>query len=211
MKLLNYFYLYNINKLILFNSLCLFQLLQDLRTKSQEIALNNVTLHVLFRLRYRKLEQSLMVENEQSRQGTAYENVETRVTSPPLPPFRHVKWKRAWIKKSGAPSSKQSGVIIEKIVSYFYPFCFYFKALIILKTGMIFVSCMILWNPKVILFLKVVTISWLKQLYDLSTVVVFMQLNKRLELNYILEFHNDTHSPPPKRPKHKWWVRYVKN
>ena len=60
-----------------------------------------------------------MVEKEQSKQGTSSENVETGVTSPPSPPFRHVKWKRARIKKSGAPSSEQSGVIIEKIVSYF--------------------------------------------------------------------------------------------
>jgi len=63
-----------------------------------------------------------MVENEQSRQGTSSENVETGVTSPPSSPFRHVKWKRTRIKKSGAPSSEQSGVIIEKIVSYFYFF-----------------------------------------------------------------------------------------
>ena len=68
---------------------------------------------------YRKLEQSLMVEKEQSRQGMSSENVETGVTSPPSPPFRRVKWKRAQIKKSGAPSSEQSVVIIEKIVSYF--------------------------------------------------------------------------------------------
>ena len=81
--------------------------------------MKNVTPHVLSRLGYRKLEQSLMVEKEQSKQGTSNENVETGVTSPPSPPFRHVKWKRARIKKSGAPSSEQSGVIIEKIVSYF--------------------------------------------------------------------------------------------
>jgi len=68
---------------------------------------------------YRKLEQTLMVEKEKSIQGTLSENVETGVTSPPSPPFHHVKWKRARIKKSGAPSSEQSGVIIEKIVSYF--------------------------------------------------------------------------------------------
>ena len=70
-------------------------------------------------LGYRKLEQAQMVEKEQSNQETLSENVETGVTSPPSPPFRHVKWKRARIKKSGAPSSKQSMVIIEKIVSYF--------------------------------------------------------------------------------------------
>jgi len=68
---------------------------------------------------YRKLEQALMVEKEQTKQGTLSENVETGVISPPSPPFRHVKWKRARIKKSGAPSSEQSEVIIEKIVSYF--------------------------------------------------------------------------------------------
>jgi len=60
-----------------------------------------------------------MVEKEQSRQGTASEDVETEVTSPPSPPRRHVKWKRAQIKKLGAPSSQQSGVIIEQIISYF--------------------------------------------------------------------------------------------
>jgi len=61
----------------------------------------------------------LMVENEKSKQGTSSENVETGVTSPPSPPYRHAKWKSARIKKSGTPSSEQSGVIIEKIVSYF--------------------------------------------------------------------------------------------
>ena len=74
---------------------------------------------------YRKLEQTLMVENEQSKQGTLSENVETVVTSSPSPPFRHLKWKRAQIKKSDAPSSEQSGVIIEKIVSYFCYFHFF--------------------------------------------------------------------------------------
>ena len=73
--------------------------------------MENVTPHVLSRSGYRKLEQSLMVENEQSRQGMSCENVETGVTSPPSPPFRHVKWKRARIKKLGAPSSEQSEVI----------------------------------------------------------------------------------------------------
>jgi len=68
---------------------------------------------------------------------------------------------------------------------------------------MIFFSCRIRWNPKVILFLKVVTISSLKQLDDLSIVVMFVQLHKGLELNYILEFHNDSYPPPPKRVKLK--------
>ena len=68
---------------------------------------------------------------------------------------------------------------------------------------MIFVSYRIPWTPKVILFLKVITISWLKQLDDQSTVVVFVQLDKELELNYILELHHDTHPPPSKRPKQK--------
>jgi len=47
---------------------------------------------------YRKLEQALMVENDRSKQGTLSENVETGVTSPPSPPFRHVKWKRVELK-----------------------------------------------------------------------------------------------------------------
>ena len=84
--------------------------------------MKNVTPHVMSRSVYRKLEQALMVEKEKSKQGTLSENVETGVTSPPSPPFRHVKWKRARIKKSGALSSEQSGVIIEIIVSYFYYF-----------------------------------------------------------------------------------------
>ena len=68
---------------------------------------------------------------------------------------------------------------------------------------MILVSCMIPWlrkAPKVILSLKVVVISWLKQLNDLSTMVVFVQLEKGLELNYILELHHDTHPSPSQRP-----------
>ena len=36
---------------------------------------------------------------------------------------------------------------------------------------------------------------------NLSIVVVFVQLDKGLELNYILEFQNDNHPPPPKRTK----------
>ena len=57
--------------------------------------------------------------------------------------------------------------------------------------NMIFVhSCRIPWNPTVNLLLKVVTISWLKQLDDLSTLVVFVQLDKGSELNCILEFQN---------------------
>jgi len=59
------------------------------------------------------------VENEQSRQGFRSENMDTRVTSPPSPPLHHVKWKMARIKKSGATSSEQAGVIIKKIISYF--------------------------------------------------------------------------------------------
>ena len=143
-----------------------------------------------------------MVEKEKFQQGTLSENVETGVTSPPSPPFRHVKWKRARIKKSGAPSSEQSGVIIEKIEVIFVIFI-YFKALIILKTDMILVSCRIPWNLTVNLLLKVVTISWLKQLDDLSTLVVFVQLDKGTELNYIFEFQNDSHPPHPKRTKLK--------
>ena len=46
-------------------------------------------------------------------------------------------------------------------------------------------------------------ISWLKQLDDLSSLVVFVQLDKGSELNYILEFQNDSHPPPPKRTKLK--------
>ena len=89
--------------------------------------MKNLTPHVMSRSGYKKLEQTLIVEKEKSQQGTLSENVETGVTPPPSPPFRHVKWNRARIKKSGAPSSEQSGVIIEKIVSYFCYFHFFLK------------------------------------------------------------------------------------
>ena len=153
-----------------------------------------------------------MVEKEKSKQGTLSENVEIGVTSPPSPPFRHVKWKRARIKKSGAPSFEQSGLSSNKLYVIFSFFFIYFKALIIsMLENMIFVySCRIPWNPTVNLLLKVVTISWLKQLDDLSTLVVFVQLDKGSELNYILEFQNDSHPPPPKRTKLKCRLRYVK-
>ena len=68
---------------------------------------------------------------------------------------------------------------------------------------MILVSCRIPWNPTVHLLLKVVTISWLKQLDDLNTLVVFVPLDKGSELNFIFEFQNDSHPPPPKRTKLK--------
>jgi len=68
MKLLNYFCLYNINKLILFN----------------------VTPYVLSCSGYRKLKQSLMEEKVQSRQGIGSE-IDRGVTTPPSPPLRHVK------------------------------------------------------------------------------------------------------------------------
>ena len=65
---------------------------------------------------------------------------------------------------------------------------------------MILVSCRIPWlskAPKVILCLKVIKISLLKQLDDLSSVIVFVQVEKGLKLNYILELHHDTHPSSP--------------
>ena len=56
---------------------------------------------------------------------------------------------------------------------------------------MILVSCRIprlSKAPKVILYLKVITISWVKQLDDLSTVVVFVQLEKGLKLKNYFRF-----------------------
>jgi len=94
----------------------------------------------------------------------------------------------ARIKKLGAFSSKKSHIVLEKIVSYFILSSIYFKALIILKTYMILISCRIPWlskAPKVILYLKVVAISWLKKLDDPNTAVVFVQLETGLELNII--------------------------
>jgi len=44
-------------------------------------------------LGYRKPKQSLMVEKEQSIQGTG-SKIDIGVTSPPSPPLCHVKWKR---------------------------------------------------------------------------------------------------------------------
>jgi len=66
-----------------------------------------------------------MVEKEQFRQRIGSE-IDTRVTSLPSPPLRHVKWKMALIKKSGAFSSEQSKIVLEKIVSYFYPLLYLF-------------------------------------------------------------------------------------
>jgi len=68
---------------------------------------------------YHKLEQSLMMEKEQLRQGTASE-IDTGVSEPQSPPTRYHKWKMALIKKLGTYSSEQSRIVPEKIVSYFY-------------------------------------------------------------------------------------------
>jgi len=62
---------------------------------------------------YQKLEQSLMMENEQSRQGTRFE-IDTGVIEPPSPSSRHEKWKMARFKKSGAFKSEQSWIVSEK-------------------------------------------------------------------------------------------------
>jgi len=65
---------------------------------------------------------------------------------------------------------------------------------------MILVSCRVPWfskAPKVILYLKVVKISWLKQLDGQSTMVMYVQLEKGLKLNIISELHHDTHPPSP--------------
>ena len=58
---------------------------------------------------------------------------------------------------------------------------------LIQETYIILVSCRIPWlrkAPKVIFSLEVAATYWLKQLDDLSTVVMFVQLEKRLKLNY---------------------------
>jgi len=60
-----------------------------------------------------------MVEKEQCREGIG-SDIDRGVTCPPPPPLRHVKWKMARIKKSGAFSFEQSKIVSEKIVSYFY-------------------------------------------------------------------------------------------
>ena len=81
---------------------------------------------------------------------------------------------------------------------------------------MILVSCRIPWLSKalkVILYLKVITISWLKQLDNLNTMVVFVQMEKGLELNYILELHHDTHPPlmwVDFKCFHLWWNFYLR-
>jgi len=94
--------------------------------KAQEIALKNGTPHVLSHSGYRKLEQSLMEEKMQSRQGTGFE-IDTGVTSPPSPPLRHVKWKRARIKKSGAFSSEQSKIVSKNCKLFLSSFAFILK------------------------------------------------------------------------------------
>jgi len=80
---------------------------------------------------------------------------------------------------------------------------------------MILVSYRIPWlskAPKVILDIKVVKIYWFKQLDDLSTLVLYVQLENRLELNIISELHHETYPPPPpQKPKQNWRVRYIKN
>ena len=51
-----------------------------LEAKSMQFSTSNLTSHVMSRSGYRKLEQTLMVEKEKSKQETLFENVETGVT-----------------------------------------------------------------------------------------------------------------------------------
>jgi len=90
----------NINYLILFDSLSLFHLSQGCKKKAQDITSKNVTPHLMSRSGYRKLEESFLNEEEQSKQGIASE-IDIGFSKPPSPPTRHQKWKMARMKKFG--------------------------------------------------------------------------------------------------------------
>ena len=80
-----------------------------------------------------------------------------------------------------------------------------------LKTYIILDSCMIFWlskAPKVILYLVVVKIYCMKLLNDLSTLVVYLQLEKGLKFNDILYLHHEIHPPPTlQKPTRNWWLK----
>ncbi|BAT80616.1 hypothetical protein VIGAN_03020800 [Vigna angularis var. angularis] len=89
------------------------------RKKAQEFQKKNDTPHRLSRGGYQVLEEKLMAEKIKLREEQTLEcDIEPRTnTSPPSPPSRHVKWKRARMTSSGQFTSESALQIAKRIDS----------------------------------------------------------------------------------------------
>ncbi|KAG2390764.1 uncharacterized protein HKW66_Vig0252980 [Vigna angularis] len=89
------------------------------RKKPQEVQTKNDTPHRFSRGGYQVLEEKLMAEKIKLREEHTSEcDIEPRTnTSPPSPPSRHVKWKRARMTSSGQFTSESALQIAKRIDS----------------------------------------------------------------------------------------------
>lgn len=93
-------------------------MLQEKRIKGKEIQRLNVAPHCLSRGGYDLLTQRMMKEKAKLREAElASSGVSQEEISPPSPPKRHQKWKRARQKPSGEMTSEEARLIAERIVS----------------------------------------------------------------------------------------------
>jgi len=129
-------------------------MLQLNRTKAQAISAQNKNPHLLSRGGYRKLEEKILTEKEESRPPPS----EDDFPAPPSPPSCHQKWKLARLRSSGTYTSETAREISEKIVRVNFTlnnniilYRFYFNFLLL--------YCRTPWLsrvPKVLSFQKVV-------------------------------------------------------
>jgi hypothetical protein len=85
--------------------------LQEKRKKSKETQAKNIYPHNLSRGGYDFLEEKMIA----CQQASDYPST---IVSPPSPPTRHEKWKRARVKKTRGYTMEETRVVAEKIVSY---------------------------------------------------------------------------------------------
>ncbi|KAK7271448.1 hypothetical protein RJT34_27371 [Clitoria ternatea] len=86
------------------------------RKKAQEIAAKNCHPHRLSRGGYELLEERMMKEKLEE-QIKASQSEPSAIVSPPSPPTRHEKWKRARQNKSGEYTTEEARMVAEKIDS----------------------------------------------------------------------------------------------
>ncbi|KAK7361797.1 hypothetical protein VNO77_03881 [Canavalia gladiata] len=84
------------------------------RKKGQQISAKNFYPHRLSRGGYELLQERLMDQKSKERQQSSEADPST-LLSPPSPPSRHEKWKRARQKATGEYTSEPSRIVAEKI------------------------------------------------------------------------------------------------
>ncbi|XP_019161861.1 PREDICTED: uncharacterized protein LOC109158406 [Ipomoea nil] len=87
---------------------------EESRKKHQEIQSKNVHPHHLARGGYKRL-QKIMMDEKMKEQEEDASSDPSSIVSPPSPPARHEKWKRARMNKSGNINNEATRMVVEKI------------------------------------------------------------------------------------------------